>query len=208
VASEGLCQWGQEDFQGVLPGLAFGVNIVNLQDILKKKRSGILKAWSELIVQTYPEQTARFLKTQKDQFQNPVGTAITEQTGNLFDHLVSGEEPGQEVNQFLDRIIRVRALQDFTPSQALAFIFQLKGVVRSQLSRELSRGGLEAELVAFESRVDRLALMAFEIYMACREKIYDLQAKEMRNLFAKALERTGIFCEIPAQEEPDLGSGE
>lgn len=181
---------------------------MKLQEILKKKRSGILKAWCGLIVETYPAQTARFLQTQKDQFHNPVGTAIVEQTGNLFDHLVSGQEPGEEVNQFLDRIIRVRALQDFTPSQALAFVFQLKEVVRSQLGRDVSRLGLEAELAAFEGRVDRLALMAFEIYMACREKIYDLQAKEMRNLFAKALERTGIFCEIPAQEEPDLGQGE
>ncbi len=184
-----------------------GVDIVNLQEVLQKKRSGILKDWCELIVQTYPKQTAGFLKAQKDQFQNPVGTAITEQTGNIFDHLVSGEEPGREVDQFLDRIIRVRALQDFTPSQALAFIFQLKGVVRSRLAKEVSRSGLEGDLVEFEKRVDRLALMAFEIYMACREKIYDLQAKEMRNLFAKALERTGIFCEIPAQEEPDVGQG-
>lgn len=177
---------------------------MKLPDLLKKHKSSILKSWIDKIVHTYPPETAQFLKKQKDRFANPVGASISEETAHLFDQLVQGVSSGEEVSTFLDRIIRVRAVQDFTPTQALSFIFQLKGVIRAQLGDELRQEDLAAEMVEFDARVDQLGLLAFEIFMACREKLYDLRAKEMRTLFSKALDRSGIFCEIPEQEEPDI----
>jgi hypothetical protein len=36
------------------------------------------------------------------------------------------------------------------------------------------------ELSALETRIDRLALLAFDCYMKCREKIYEIRLGELR----------------------------
>jgi hypothetical protein len=71
----------------------------------------------------------------------------------------------------LDSLVRLRAVQDFRPSEALLFIFDLRGVAAEVI------GSLPQ---ALESRIDRLALMAFDQYMACRDQIAGLREKELR----------------------------
>jgi hypothetical protein len=117
---------------------------------------------------------------------------------------LAGNPESQKLNQFLDRIIRIRAVQDFTPDHALGFIFALKHSVRRRLGKDIEQQGLRDDLLRYETMVDRLMLLGFSIYMSCREQIYDLKAKEMKNLYAKVLERSGVFAVIPEQEEPDL----
>ncbi len=36
------------------------------------------------------------------------------------------------------------------------------------------------KMAALEERIDRLALIAFDIYSRCREQIYDLRLKEIK----------------------------
>jgi hypothetical protein len=66
--------------------------------------------------------------------------------------------------------VRIRAVQNFTPSQAIGFVFDLKGLIRAMApaDRQASK-----EMVVIESRIDALALLAFDLYMSCREKIYE-----------------------------------
>lgn len=177
---------------------------MSFQEVLTKHKSAILEDWLQAILETYPPETARFLRQTKDGFANPVGATIKAETEHIFDELLASSPQGQELNKFLDRIIRIRAVQDFTPDHALSFIFALKHAVRHRLGKEIEKQGLGDELLRYEDMVDRLMLLAFGIYMSCREQIYDLKAKEMRNLYAKVLERSGVFAVIPEQEEPDL----
>jgi hypothetical protein len=46
-------------------------------------------------------------------------------------------------------------------------------------------------------------MMAFNIYVECKEKIYDLKANEMRNTTYKAFKRAGLVREMPV-DEPDI----
>jgi hypothetical protein len=96
---------------------------------------------------------------------------------------------------YLDPIIRIRAVQAFTPSQATLFILSLKKVLRDTFARELRDNRLAVELVQLESKIDRLCLMAFDIYMECREKIYQISANETRNRVFRAFERAGLISE-------------
>jgi len=149
---------------------------MNLKNHLMGKKTAILKKWFDAIADTYPGDTAGFLKNKKARFQNPVGYNITEGIEGLFDSLLQGMIP-DTVSTFLDAIIRIRAIQDFAPSEALSFIFQLKKVVRQELGSEvLKNQDLADELTAFEFAIDDLALFSFDIYMKCREKIYELKA--------------------------------
>lgn len=177
---------------------------MSFQELLTKNKSAILEDWLQAVLETYPPETARFLRQNKDAFGNPVGATIKAETEHIFDELLAGNPESQKLNQFLDRIIRIRAVQDFTPDHALGFIFALKYSVRRRLGKDIEQQGLRDDLLRYETMVDRLMLLGFSIYMSCREQIYDLKAKEMKNLYAKVLERSGVFAVIPEQEEPDL----
>ena len=100
-----------------------------------------------------------------------------------------------DATAFLDGIVRIRAVQDFAPSQAVSFIFVLKGVVRGELKNELLENRFSEELAAFDSAVDVLALFAFDIYMKCREKIYELKAKEATNMTFRLLQQARIIVD-------------
>jgi hypothetical protein len=166
---------------------------MNLKQHLLEKKPAILKKWFDAIADTYPGDTAGFLKNKKAQFANPVGHNIAEGTAGLFDALLQGMLP-DTVSAFLDGIIRIRAIQDFAPSEALSFIFHLKKVVRQELGSEvLKEQGIMDELAAFEAAIDDLALFSFDIYMKCREKIYELKANEARNMTFRLLQKARLI---------------
>ena len=166
---------------------------MNLKQHLKEKKPDILKKWFDAIAGTYPGDTASFLKKQKAQFTNPVGYTLSEGMDHLFEGLLQGLLP-DEVSRYLDSIVRIRAIQDFSPSEAVAFIFQLKKTVRKELGSEiLAQQGASEELKAFESAIDDLALYAFDLYMKCREKIYELKANEARSMTFRLLQQAHLI---------------
>ena len=93
---------------------------------------------------------------------------------------------------------RIRAVQDFTASQATAVILKLKKILRDCLADELRDASRLKELLAFESRIDQLSLLAFDLYMNCREKIYEIAAHETRNQTFRAFKRAGLIVD-PSQ---------
>jgi len=175
---------------------------MRLNNLLAQGKTAIVKKWFVLAIETYPSDTAKFLKRQKDPFANPVGRTIYRGLEALFDQLLEDMDY-EAITSFLDPIIRIRAVQNFSPSQATSFIFFLKDVIREHTQKEVSEARLFNELLLFESKIDKLSLIAFELYMQCREKIYELKANEMKNRTFRAFERAGLVSEIPA-DTPDL----
>lgn len=174
------------------------------EDQLSANRSKILKKWFQAIVDTYPPETARFLKKEKDPFANPVGSSILEGIEGIYDALFEEIDPAK-VSPFLDRVIRVRAVQDFKPSEALVFIFLLKGVIRDALSESIDV--FPEAFQRLEGRIDRLALISFNIYMECREKLYELRVDEIKNRTARLLQRADFIWETYLKErEPQEDS--
>ena len=175
---------------------------MRLNNLLAQGKAAILKKWFVSAIDTYPSDTAKFLKRQKDPFANPVGRTIYRGLEALFDQLLEDMDY-EAITSSLDPIIRIRAIQNFSPSQATSFIFFLKDVIREHTQKEVSEALLFNELLLFESKIDRLSLIAFNLYMQCREKIYELKANEMKNRTFRAFERAGLVSEIPA-DTPDL----
>lgn len=172
-----------------------------LQKLLIKNKKALLNRWFDLIIESYPPETSQFLKNQKDRFQNPVGFTISKEIEAIFDELVGGEPQQKVVSDFLDRIIRIRAVQDFSPSDAVGFIFQLKTIIRkeAQKQEEADQAQLSKELLEFERAVDRLALLAFDIYVSCRQKVFEIKADEMKRLYANILKRSDYFTDLEAE---------
>jgi len=164
---------------------------MSLKTILSEKKDSLLAAWCDRILDTYPPDTAKFLKNRKDRFANPVGQAIHDGIRGIFQELLDGGETGK-ASGFLDDIIRVRAIQEFTASQAVAFIFFLKGVIREGLRDTPMTAEHAEELVALDSQIDSLGLIAFDIFMQCREKLYDIKANEVRNMTYRLLQQAKL----------------
>jgi hypothetical protein len=175
---------------------------MRLNNLLAQRKTVIIKNWFTLAVETYPPDTASFLKKQKDPFANPVGRTISRGLEALYNELLK-EMDHDTIISFLDPIIRIRAIQNFSPSQAVSFIFLLKKAIRKNLKKEALEEELFNELLFFESKIDQLAMIAFNLYMECKEKIYDLKANEMRNTTYKAFKRAGLVREMPV-DEPDI----
>lgn len=168
---------------------------MNLKEHLIEKKSAILKQWFNEIADTYAKDTAGFLKKQKAQFTNPVGFTLSEGIEGLFDGLLKGLIR-DDVFRFLDSIVRIRAIQDFSPSEAVSFIFHLKKVIRRELGNEiLQQPGMADELTAFDSSIDDLALFSFDIFMKCREKIYELKANEARSMTFRLLQQAHLIVD-------------
>ncbi|MDP3029969.1 MAG: RsbRD N-terminal domain-containing protein [Deltaproteobacteria bacterium] len=174
------------------------VRDITLESLLSQKKSAIVKKWFNAILETYPAETAKFLSSQKNQFANPVGSTVSHGIENIFQELLQaqGIDP-EKVSPFLDKIIRIRAIQDFSPSQAVAFVFFLKKVIREVLAFDIQKNQLSEELLALEARIDDLALLSFDIYMKCREKLYELRANDVINGTYLLLKRAKLMCETP-----------
>jgi hypothetical protein len=175
---------------------------MSLESLLAQRKKNIVRKWFDLVVETYPEDTLKFLKSQKDPFANPVGNTTIRGLRALFDELLS-EMNYETVTTFLDPIIRIRAVQDFSPSQATGFVLSLKKIIRENIENEIYENQMINNLLQLESKIDELSLIAFNIYMKCREKIYQLKANEAGKRTFSAFKRAGLIAEIP-EDEPDL----
>lgn len=159
-----------------------------LTDLLRRKRSRIHADWTEIIFNSYPEQTATFMREQKDRFSNPVGYAVSREIPRFLDLLIDGGEV-ESLASCLDRFIQIKSVQEAKASEALSFVFSLKTVIRTHAAGEAESPG---ELDILEAKIDRLALAVFDVYQGYREKILEIKANEIRNRSKILLERMNM----------------
>ena len=152
----------------------------------------ILKRWIDSVVDGYPEETAKFLRSKTDPFANPVGAGLREGLAELLDGVFRGVEP-KELSKALDRVVRVRAVQEFAPSAALSFVFDLKDLVRETVGTTNDEG--EEAIATINNRIERLGLIAFDVYMECREQMWAIRAREIRHQSVGIMERVAEWRE-------------
>jgi hypothetical protein len=169
---------------------------VRIEDLLVSRKSDIVEKWFTRVAETYSHDTAHFLKSQKDTFANPVGGNILSGLSGLLDHLVADADNASS-EDFLDSIIRIRAVQTmFSPSAAVSFIFDLKKIIRESLKKELKDRDVLMKLAVFEDKVDAMGLAAFDVFVKCREQIYEIKANQERSKVFAAFERAGLITGI------------
>ena len=175
---------------------------MSVEKLLSDKRSSIIKKWRDLIIGSYPVDAQRFFKKEKNRFSNPVGQTIAEDVEILYDELTVGNNT-DKISSSLDNIIRIRAVQNFKPSQAVGFVLQLKKLIQNELGADRRENEIQNALEVLEERIDNAALLAFDIYSQCRQKLYEIRVNETKNQVGKLLERANLTVEIP-EYEPDL----
>ncbi len=165
--------------------------LMMMQDLLKKNKAAILERWFHLTLETYPANTATMMRKDKNQFTNPVGSTLSREIEVLFKNLCEGIWD-EKCQASLDSIVKIRSVQDFSPSKAVGFIFLLKRAIGETLKNEICNESVMDEWMKFQSKIDELALCAFDIYMDCREKICEIrvhQAKTEKEMAFRMMER-------------------
>jgi hypothetical protein len=153
-----------------LEGLPFSAALAN-------RKNAVVNRWFSRVLQTYPESATGFLSQEKDPFRNPVGHTLKTGLSTLFDGLVQPADVAA-LTPALDDIVRIRAVQDLTAGQAVSFPFLLKQILREEFAADTSRysGAFEA----LELKIDELALLAFDLYMKCRQQVFEIKANEIK----------------------------
>ncbi|MBD3853854.1 MAG: RsbRD N-terminal domain-containing protein [Acidobacteria bacterium] len=175
-------------------GPAQGVGMLDRE--IEEHRGEILRRWIEGVIDDYPEETGKFLRNQSDRFANPVGASLREGLTELLDGVLRGVE-ADELTSALDRVIRVRAVQEFSPSAAVGFVFDLKDLLREVTKG--TGGDAAGSLDAIDDRIERLGLHAFDVYMSCREQMWSIRMQEIRNQSLGIMERMQEWREKRAE---------
>lgn len=147
---------------------------------LAARKDALVGEWLSRTLEAYPDHTAGFLARERDPFRNPVGHAFKEAFPALVDELL-GEMDAGRITSLLDGIVRIRAVQDFIASRAVAFVFLLKQVIREELKGEIQGRHDENGLAAMDGRIDEMALLAFDLFMKCREELCAIKLNEARS---------------------------
>jgi len=138
----------------------------------------IVKKWVEYVLSTYTSSS--FFLKERDKFSNPVGGNLREGLQKLFLLLSKGADSKEFVAP-LEQIISIRAVQEFTPAQAIAPLNAVKHIVREAFAADKERKHLIGELYDFEFSVDLAVIAAFDIYMQYRERLYQVRIAEIRS---------------------------
>ena len=161
---------------------------MKIKDLLLENQTKLTDKWFKAIIDTYPAESDKLFIDIKDKFANPVGNAFREALPVIFESIV-GSAGDEETQKALAAVIRIRAVQDYTPAEAVSYLFILKDVLRSELiDKTESKKDLKAYL-EIESNIDQAACITFGLYMEMKEKIFELKANQVKNTFGKMVDK-------------------
>ena len=151
---------------------------MNFKEVLAAKKQAIVQQWIETVMASYSADGASFFMRQKDRFANPLGFAAKSGLAAVFDQL-TGDHPSHEMPPELNQFVKLRSVQNFTPSAAVGFVYKLKAIMIEQLGQaNLLEAG--AEWFAFEAKIDALALKIFDLYVEDRELLAQVKVNEYK----------------------------
>ncbi len=178
-----------------------------MQELLLQKRDEIVRGWIDAALGVFPAESAGFLNKVKDPFANPLGNTIRQEIGFLFDAVVR-EAPDEELDPHLDRIVKVTCIQDVAPSRSIAFVFELRRVLRQVLADGGGDRNVLEWLLHFEDRIDRVALRAFESHARQRQKISDIRVEEIKRKVSTLVKMAGLdWDDLPSNAPSQGGCG-
>ncbi len=154
---------------------------MTLLNMLASHRREILDEWTERIYASYPSDTVVSFRREGAPFSNPVGTRIDQSVEALLNGFLMGAGP-ETLRQPLDDIVRIRAIQGFNPSDAVSFMFLLRSTVFDLLSAGEKESLSSDDLNGLCGWIEAMASLSFDIYMECREQIFNLKIGELKKL--------------------------
>jgi hypothetical protein len=170
--------------------------VVTFEDLLQERRDAIVQRWQEAVLSAYPADAAALFRSQQDPFANPLGHSVREGTRGVFQTILDGMDR-EKLRAHLDQLIRIRAVQQLTPTEALSFVFSLRSIVREVIPEAEADTRHRDGLTSFDGKVDGVAMAAFEVYAAMREEVSQLRVNEVKRQVSWVLEKMNRRKEGP-----------
>lgn len=162
---------------------------MNFNKFLEDNKEIIREKWYSIIAGTYQDTSGKFFFSNRgQQFSNPVAWTFTQEIPIILDEIIKGKT-SEALYTALENIIRIRAVQEFTPSESLAFILSLKGLVKELLGNNIDDKTVKSDFNDFEAKVDAVLLISFDIYNTMREKLIDIRINEIKRRYDSFLQR-------------------
>lgn len=152
--------------------------------VIQDKQQSILSRWIPAALGNVNQNEQFKVHREQDRFSDPLGYAIASNTQAILQWLCS-DDPDMNLSKPLEDICRIKAVQDSRPSESLRFIFNLKTVIRESLAEECDVSQYAEDLYRIDQRIDEMALLAFDLFSACRNQIYKLQAEEIKRMYGR-----------------------
>ena len=150
-----------------------------LGKLLQERRDTIAQRWVECALEAYSEEASQLFDSQKDPFANPVGATLRTGTTGILEVLLDGGNQ-EALHQHLAEIIKVRAVQQFPASEAVGFVIRLKDITRAELAEAAGDPELAPEWAELDRQIDEIALVAFDVFVECREQVFELRMNEVK----------------------------
>lgn len=178
---------------------------MTVREVLGEGRDAVLERWRDLIRAADGRAGTALPTRGSDPFHDPMGAALDKGTAAILEALLGDGEP-EAARPGVDEIVRVRSVQELTPSQALGFVFLL----RRALQDVAGETGDAADWRPLDARLDTISLQAFEAYVAFREKVFDIRVREAARANSVLLRRARLAADSagPADSCPTAGSSE
>ena len=84
---------------------------MSTEDIISARRDAAIQKWTEAVFAMYPFETTGFIRTQRDQFANPVGHATRAAGEQIYDAVTGRDVDMEKVHASVAALIRIRAVQ-------------------------------------------------------------------------------------------------
>ncbi len=142
--------------------------------ILQQNKEAILTEWFKRAVGQYKPDTARFLAKEQDPFANPMGGVLQSGFKAIIDDMIA-EKPLDEFTPHLESILKVKAVQEFSPADSVSFLFILKQILQEHYQETSLKEWFELDHI-----LDDLINSSFNIYTQNREKIFEIRLQQIK----------------------------
>lgn len=167
---------------------------MDFNKFLSENQARIADEWVAAIINTYPEEGGKFFSGGRNQFANPVGHTFRANISKMLATLINTGTV-EDCATELDGILRIRAVQGFKPSVALSFIPALKEIVRREYLKVCAEDRVDAALYAWNISIDRLMLLGLDLFMSCREVLWQQKANQLYSRTHKLLEKANLITD-------------
>jgi len=161
---------------------------MTLAEVLEQKRNLIQSKWTDAVIGSYPTESAKFIVGNKNKFTNPLGYTL-ENSINIICCNYLNRDIHKECEQAIESMVRLRAVQDFTPTKALGIMFDFKAIVLTEIRDIVDTNDRFDEYLIIETQIDKMIDYALNFYIECRERVNEIKANEVRQGFERMVLR-------------------
>ena len=174
---------------------------MSLCDRIRGNRTRILKQILQEVLATYPDQAKPLIAIGPDKFGNPLGATLSEGVEEIFD-MITGDKSLEDIQLPLERLFKLKAIQEGETNRSLDFLFSLKSIIRKGCNVDHGKSTEVPELFELEDRIDQIVKKGLQVFISSREKILELQVAELRHRTYSLRKLSG---ELSPSEAPPPG---